>query len=214
MHEHGVRSRKATVLGYDEERTVSEFSLSVPVSQHSIDSINLRDSGSGLFERLNEEIRRRGVTAGRVQLALDTHESHAGLTVNEYETLLMRHDLAEILQDPLSFAVQKGKNILRDPLSVPNKTLNYAQYDLVRVMNELMDSLGVNESRLERLFARFVATPASRFLRMKRSVNLMVSDHNTPGEGKILQGTYQSPILVQWKQAEERKLRVRIHEFA
>ena len=63
---------------------------------------------------------------------------------------------------------------------------------------------------------RRVATPASRFLRMKRSINLMVSDQHTPGQGRIVQGTYQSPILVQWKQADEkaRKLRVRIHAFS
>jgi len=216
VHEHGVRNRKTTVIGYDREETVSEFSLSVPVSHHSIDSINLRESGSGLFERVQEEIQRHGVTAGRIQLDLESDEAHAGLTVNEYETLLMRHDLAEILRNPLRFAVQKGKSALRDPRSIPNKTINYAQYDLVRVMNELMDSLGVNEPLLERLFARFVAAPASRFLRMQRSVNLMISDQHSPGEGTIVQGTYQSPILVQWHQAERqaRQLHVRVHAFS
>jgi len=29
-------------------------------------------------------------------------------------------------------------------------------------------------------------------------VSLLVSDRNTPGKGGIVEGTYQSPILVQW----------------
>jgi len=41
--------------------------------------------------------------------------------------------------------------------------------------------------------------PASRFLRMKRSVSLLVSDRRLPGCGAIVEGTYQSPILVQWQ---------------
>jgi hypothetical protein len=40
--------------------------------------------------------------------------------------------------------------------------------------------------------------PAARFLRMKRSVSLLVSDRDEAGQGAIVEGTYQSPILVQW----------------
>jgi hypothetical protein len=40
--------------------------------------------------------------------------------------------------------------------------------------------------------------PASRFLRMKRSVSLLVSDRDSSGHGAIIEGKYQSPILVQW----------------
>jgi hypothetical protein len=43
--------------------------------------------------------------------------------------------------------------------------------------------------------------PAERFLRFKRTVNLLVSDTQTPGHGTIVQGVYQSPILVQWDHA-------------
>ena len=56
--------------------------------------------------------------------------------------------------------------------------------------------------------------PAARFLRMKRSASLLVSD-NGDGRAKIVQGTYQSPILVQWKKAERqvRYIDVTIHRF-
>jgi hypothetical protein len=36
---------------------------------------------------------------------------------------------------------------------------------------------------------------------MKRSVSLLVSDAERPGHGTIVEGTYQSPILVQWRHA-------------
>ena len=50
---------------------------------------------------------------------------------------------------------------------------------------------------VESVLSRAIAMPASRFLRMKRSVSLLVSDRQGP-QGKIVEGTYQSPILVQW----------------
>jgi hypothetical protein len=43
--------------------------------------------------------------------------------------------------------------------------------------------------------------PAARFLRMKRSVSLLVSDQECQGRGAVVQGCYQSPILVQWHKA-------------
>ena len=57
--------------------------------------------------------------------------------------------------------------------------------------------------------------PASRFLRMKRSVSLFVSDSTAPGTGAIVEGTYQSPILVQWHrgQRQSRVLDVTLTRF-
>ena len=49
--------------------------------------------------------------------------------------------------------------------------------------------------------ARTLAVPAARFLRMKRSVNLLVSDGDNNSHGKIVEGRYQSTILVQWHRA-------------
>jgi hypothetical protein len=49
-----------------------------------------------------------------------------------------------------------------------------------------------------------MAVPAERFLRFKRAINLLVSDSRTPGHGAIVQGTYQSPILVQWDRASNK----------
>ena len=39
---------------------------------------------------------------------------------------------------------------------------------------------------------------------MKRSVSLLVPDRQSPGTGAIVEGTYQSPILVQWHRGAKR----------
>ena len=86
-----------------------------------------------------------------------------------------------------------GARLLSNPLSIASKSWGYARYDVVQVLNELMDALKITESALERLLARVMAVPARRFLRLKRSLSMLVSD----GDG-IVRGTYQNPILIQW----------------
>ena len=83
------------------------------------------------------------MSKGRIRLTLAPGERHAGLTVNEYETLLMRHDLSEVLRDPLRFMAEKAGHMLGNPRAIPAKTLDYAKYDLVRVFNQLVDALGL-----------------------------------------------------------------------
>jgi hypothetical protein len=109
-----------------------------------------------------------------------------------------------VLHNPLKFVAEKGRHAWADPRSIPAKTLDYAKYDVVRALNKLVDALGLNESVIERAMARAMAVPAERFLRFKRAVNLLVSDSRTPGHGAIVQGTYQSPILVQWDRASNK----------
>ena len=201
MHAGRPRRRQTTIVGYTGEVEVERLRVEVPVSGHPIDSINLRDPEIGLYAQVSALIRRQGVTRGRLRIDLAPGERQAGLTVNEYETLLMRHDLREVLRDPLRFMAEKGRHALKDPRAIPTKTIGYATYDLVRALNQLVDALGLKESLIERLMARAMAVPAERFLRMKRSVSLLVSDRGTPGTGGIVEGTYQSPILVQWNRS-------------
>jgi thiamine phosphate synthase YjbQ (UPF0047 family) len=209
------RERRTTVIGYDDERLVHETELEVPVSDHPIDSVSLRDPRLGVFTRLHEMLAAHGIKTGRVLLDLVPEENHAGLTVNEYETLLMKHDLAEVLRDPLQFMARKGRNMLRDPGAIPNKAKNYAKYDLVRLVNRVVDTLGLSESLVERIIDKCLAVPAERFLRMKRSVSLLVTEDAANGEGTIEQGRYQSPILVQWRKSapQTRRLRARLTRF-
>ena len=201
VHAGRARRRRTTVLGYSTEERIAQARIVVPVSGHSVDSVNLKDPHLGVYEQCAELIARHGVDKGRLRLSLAPGERNAGLTVNEYETLLMRHDLSEVLRDPLRFMAEKAGHILGNPRAIPAKTLDYAKYDLVRVFNRLVDALGLRESLVESVVSRAIAMPASRFLRMKRSVSLLVSDTNPTGHGAIVEGTYQSPILVQWQNA-------------
>ena len=204
VHAGTARRRLTSVLGYTVEEPVAHARLSVPVSGHAVDSVNLKNPKFAIYEQCAELVRQHGVTKGRLRIALAPGERHAGLTVNEYETLLMRHDLSEVLRDPLRFMAEKAGHILGNPRAIPAKTLDYAKYDLVRVFNRLLDTLGLRESMLETVLSQAIAMPAARFLRMKRSVSLLVSDRQTPGSGAIVEGTYQSPILVQWHRGARR----------
>jgi thiamine phosphate synthase YjbQ (UPF0047 family) len=209
------RERQTTVIGFHGERRVEETEITVPVSSHRIDSVSLRDPRLGLFDQLHELLAERGITTGRVTIELPPQEKHAGLTVNEYETLLMKHDLAEVLRDPLRFMARKGRSMISDPGAIPDKAKNYAKYDLVRLVYRVVDTLGLSESLVERVIDKCLAVPAERFLRMKRSVTLLVAEDEANGEGTIVQGRYQSPILVQWRKSEQqcRRLKVRLTRF-
>jgi thiamine phosphate synthase YjbQ (UPF0047 family) len=198
VHKGHVRQRRTTVLGYTREETVAQSRLIVPVSTHSVDSINLKDPNLGVYETCASLVAQHGVAKGRLRLTLAPGEHHAGLTVNEYETLLMRHDLREVLRDPVRFMAEKAGHLLGNPRAIPAKTLDYAKYDLVRVFNKMVDVMGLRESLVESVLSRAIGVPAARFLRMKRSISLLVSDRAEEGKGAIVEGIYQSPILVQW----------------
>lgn len=204
------RCRRSTIVGFNDEHLIDRLEFDIPVSGHAIDSISLKDASIGLYDRLQDMVRRHGIDKGWIELDLDPGERNTGLTVNEYETLLMKHDLADVLRNPMLHAAAKGRSMLRDPRAIPGKAKNYAKYDLVRLVNQVLDSLGLNESLIERLIDRLFAFPASRFLRMKRSVRLLICDADTGTDdcGHIIQGTYQSPILVQWEKSTSGRRRI------
>src|SRR6476469_5268859 len=198
VHAGRPRRRVTSVIGYSHEEHVAQTRLTVPVSRFAVDSVNLKAPNLGIYDECSALVAAHGVTKGRIRITRAPGERHAGLTVNEYETLLMRHDLSEVLRDPLRFMAEKAGHMLGNPRAIPSRTLDYAKYDLVRVFNQLVDALGLRESMVESVLSRAIAMPASRFLRMKRSVSLFVSDRDATGRGTIIEGTYQSPILVQW----------------
>ena len=202
------RERTTTVLAYNEERVVERIRVSIPVSKHPVDSVNLADPRLGVIGQVNDLLARTGIARGRVDLVIDPSERNVGLTVNEYETLLMQNDLMDVLRDPLRFAKLKARHALQDPLAVPGKTLNYAKFDAVRVLNSLMEALHLDQSSFERLVAKVMAVPARRFLRARR-VSFLAASENELGP-QLVRGTYQSPILVQWQPAEGQQRHVEI----
>jgi len=215
VYEGRPRRRQTRVIGFSRERKVLETRIEVPLSGHPIDSVNLKDPRLNVYDELAQFVRQAGIAKGRLRISLDPSERQSALTVNEFETLLMKYDLAEVLRNPLKFAAEKYRHAMANPRAVPAKTLGYAKYDLVRVLNQSLDSLGLRGSIVEKIMARTLAVPAARFFRMRRSVSLLVSDcpNGSPG---IIEGTYQSPILVQWEQAprQARILNVSISEIS
>jgi hypothetical protein len=192
------RQRQTTIVAYDEERVVCREAFRVPLSQHPIDSVNLADPRVGLVERVQDLLLASGLDKGRVDITLGPAERNVGLTVNEYETLLMRHDLVEVLQDPLKYAAQHGRHMIDDPLAIPTKTLNYAKYDVPRLINSLVEALRWDHSVFERAMAKLMAVPARRLLRSRR-VTFLASHDAAAGRPALVRGQYQSPILVQWQ---------------
>lgn len=213
VNEGRPRLRRTRLIGFHQERLVRTMKIHVPVSGHPIDSINLKDPRLGLYAELADFVRTSGVAKGRLRIGLDPTERHSALTVNEYETLLMKYDLAEVLRNPLRYVAEKYRHAVANPRAVPAKTLGYAKYDFVRVLNQGLDTLGLRGSIVEKVVARTLAVPAARFFRMRRCVSLLVSEED--GATRMVEGTYQSPILVQWQHApaQERILNISLTEL-
>jgi thiamine phosphate synthase YjbQ (UPF0047 family) len=200
VNEGRPRRRVTRVIGFSREAVVANTQIDIPMSHHPIESVNLKDPKLGIYERLAEFVAAAGVGTGRLHLALDPGERHAALTVNEYETLLMQHDLAAVLRNPLRFVAAQYRSAMANPRAVPGKALGYAKYDLVRVLNSSLETLGLHGSIVEKVLARTLAVPAARFFRIRRSVHLLVAGRDDGRRG-FVEGTYQSPILVQWQRS-------------
>ena len=209
------RNRTTVLVGYDDEVEVAQTDLRVPVSAHPISAVSLKDPRYALHEKLAEFITRHGSGKGRLRLELAPGERDACLTVNEYETLLMRHDLTEVLREPFRFAAEKARHVWNEPRAIPLKARAYARYDVVQAANQLVDALGLPTSRIEQWAARALAKPAERLFGVKRSIDLLVSDANPSGRSAIVEGTYQSPILIHWRGAADgaRTVRASLTEF-
>ncbi len=216
VHIGGTRQRRTTVIAYGEEVEVACKRVHVGVSAHALDAYNLRDPDLGFIGELQGLAEEHRVAFGRFDVSLPKEEQDAGLTVNEYETLLVTHDLREVLRNPFKFMAMTGRDALRSPLSIPVKAINYARFDAVRVLNSLMDRMKVRRSVFETVINRAMAVPVAHFLRMKRSISLPVLDREGTGVGEIGWGTYQSPILMQWGASPggRRSLDVRLVRFA
>ena len=176
-----VRRRCTAVMAYNHAEIVHRGRVEIPViGSHAIDAFNLKDPRYGLFATLADWLRQCGIDKGCIDIRLAPEEKHVGMTVNEYETLLMRNDLPEALSDPLRYVLQRGKRLLQHPASIPGKMHAYAAYDSLRFYNELLDQVPVGRSVIDRIFS-VLSTPAQRILRLKRHIRLLVSDRAEAG---------------------------------
>lgn len=210
------RTRRTTVLGYRCEERVHRGVFDLPTEPtRAVDSFDLRRREFGLFDHVERLIDQHGIERGRVDLRLPPAERDAGLTVNEYETLLMRNDLPAAMRHPLRYLARSGGRLLRDPSSFPGKARDYALYDLLRLYNEVMDVLGVGRSVADRLLSR-LSGPAYRLFRLKRRISYLVTSDEDSGTGTIAEGRYQSPILIQHQAPERghRQIEVSLWRFS
>jgi len=166
-----ARQRVTSILGYRAEEVVARDRLGIPVTARPVDSVNLKDPCLGLFDQLEDLIARHEVTKGRIHMALAAGERQAALTINEYETLLMHHDLPDVIRNPFRF------------------------------MTEQRCRFSTNARALR---TRRRTITCARFLRLQRSISLLVLDCGSDGRGRVVHGRFQSPILLQWGPAEGR----------
>ena len=200
MNDGRSRRRITRVIGFHREAIVAQMQLQVPVSGFPIDSINLKDTRLGVWNQLVDFVAGADASRGRLHLALGQGEKDAALTINEFETLLMKHDLHALLRNPLRFMTEEYRTTLANPRAVAGRALDYARYDLVRVLNSGLGTLRLHGSCLEALLTRALAVPVSRLLRIRRSINLLVAPR-PDGRLAPVEGRYQSPILIQWQRA-------------
>lgn len=199
VSENVSRKRHTNAMYYNAEEVVFQHKVRIPVSKHPIDSINLRDPKLGYLDKLSDILQKYEIEKGRIDIVLDPAESNVGVTVNEYETLLMTHDLVEVFKNPLKFMGEKGRYILYHPEKIASRTREYAKYDFVQIFNELMDAFHISQSVVEKIFAKMMAFPAERLLRVKRGISFLISNTGNSQVSEIVQGRYQSPIMIQWK---------------
>lgn len=211
-----TRSRRTTILAYNRERTVYRGTFSIPApADHPVNSFNLKDPQYRLFSHLDDLLKTHAIEKGLIDISLAPEERHAGLTVNEYETLLMRNDVPRALNDPLGYVVRRGRELLQNPGSIPARAKGYAVYDFVRLYNDLIDSTRIGRSIANKVLP-YLSTPVSTVFRLTRSIDLLVSGGRLTRGGRIVQGTYQSPILLQYQAPPKgaRRLEITLREFA
>src|SRR5919112_2872827 len=68
------RRRLTSIVGFTREREVARVRLDVPVSNHPVDSVNLKDPRLGIYDQLVSLVQQHGVTSGRVRLELGGSE--------------------------------------------------------------------------------------------------------------------------------------------
>jgi len=79
-----------------------------------------------------------------------------------------------------------------------DSVIPFSSVIVLGVIVAVEDAYGIRVTK--QMLARTLAVPASRFFRMRRSVSLLVSERADGSHG-IVEGTYQSPILVQWQRS-------------
>lgn len=224
-----TRSRKSWIVGYNATDCIHESIIEIPIPPKHAQAINLTGSDINLLGPIQRLIHQHKIHRGLVTIDLDEDEKYAGLTVNEFETLLVEKDLITALLDPLRYVVRNSPKLLRDPLSIPSKAQKFLTSELKRIVPEVLNTASRNVSRLEYIVERLgfqvdfleyiidrLAAPSeARWMNLGRHINLLINSERPDKTGSVYLGTYQSPILIQWRHPDQavRRLVVRLHRF-
>jgi hypothetical protein len=73
-------------------------------------------------------------------------------------------------------------------------------YDLIHLYNKLMKKRHITNSLVDKVLP-CLSLPLTRIFRLKKHIKLLVSSSMRTESGRIVQGTYQSPILLQYREA-------------
>ncbi len=220
------RSRKILAIGYNTAECVHEDSITVPMPQKDRAALDL----SSTLQNYQSIIDQQKVHRGVISFALAPQEKFAGITVNEFETLLMERDITDVLKNPLKFMLSNVSEFARHPFSIPGKAKQVIMYELHQTIRDglklatrgasalehIAERLGVDLPLLEYAIDKIATPLESRWMNLGNSVRFLINadDHDTPS-GRIMTGTYQSPILIQWRRPESdiRHINVRILKF-
>ncbi|MCY3594174.1 MAG: hypothetical protein OXH01_02915 [Bacteroidetes bacterium] len=219
------RSRKTLAVGYNETRCVHEDVLSIRMprkDQHALDlSQHLND--------LQALVNKHNIHRGLVTFELDSNEKNAGITVNEYETLLVERDITDVLKNPLRYMLDHASELVRHPLTLPGKAKKVLTYELhlairdglrlasrsVSAVEYMVERLGMRLPLLESVIDRLATPLETRWMNLGTTARFLINAGNEEPHGRITTGTYQSPILIQWRRPDSdmRNLRVRLLQF-
>lgn len=224
------RNRTSLVIGYNQAECVHESTVEMKAPDNHVAAVNLSNTCIDLDEHVPALIAEHEVHRGLVTVELEEPEEHAGLTVNEFETLLVEKDITGVLLDPLKYMVREAPSIVRHPFSLPKKVRRLLNYEIRQAVHEVLSTASRNVSALERMVERLdlhlpilehiidrLAAPSeARWMNLGRSVSLLINADDAEKTGSIVLGTYQSPILIQWRQPEPRtrRLIIRLYRFS
>ena len=62
-HRRPPRRRLTSIVGFTREREVARLRIDVPVSDHPVDSVNLKDPKLGIYEQIVALVKAQGVAA-------------------------------------------------------------------------------------------------------------------------------------------------------
>ncbi len=219
------RDRKILAIGYNRSECLHEERFCVSMPDEDRCTLDL----SQYLREVQSLVAQHKIRRGVVSLELEHEENHAGITVNEFENLLVQRDITDVLLNPLRYMLDSASELARHPQRLPRKAKKILKYELhlaiqdclrlagrsASVIEHMVGRLGMNLPLLENIIDRLATPLEARWMNLGRITRFLINTDDDGEYGHISIGTYQSPILIQWRKPDslERTLRVRLHQF-